>query len=55
MNAADGLIEFPDNPIKTMSKSIMPSDYTWLVFTLAIVYLVVFYVWSRRKFINADL
>lgn len=55
MNAADGLLEFPDNPIKTMSKAIMPSDYTWLVFALAIIYLAVFYFWSRRKFINADL
>jgi ABC-2 type transport system permease protein len=55
MNAADSLLEFPDNPIKTMSKAVMPSDYTALVFALAITYLVIFYVWSRRKFINADL
>ena len=55
MNAADGLLEFPDNPIKAMSKAIMPADYTWLVFALAMAYLVIFYIWSRRKFINADL
>ena len=55
MNAADGLLEFPDNPIKTMSKAIMPTDYTWLVFALAMAYLILFYFWSRRKFINADL
>ncbi len=55
MNAADGLLEFPDNPIKTLSKAIMPADYTWLVFGLAIAYLILFYFWSRRKFINADL
>jgi ABC-type transport system involved in multi-copper enzyme maturation permease subunit len=55
MNAADGLLEFPDNPIKTMSKAIMPSDYTLLVFALAMAYLILFYLWSRRKFINADL
>lgn len=55
MNAADGLLEFPDNPIKTMSKAIMPADYTWLVFGLAMAYLIMFYFWSRRKFINADL
>lgn len=55
MNAADALLEFPDNPIKSMSKAIMPSDYTWLVFVLAMLYLVIFYIWSRRKFINADL
>ncbi len=55
MNAADGLLEFPDNPIKSMSKAIMPTDYTWLVFALAMAYLILFYIWSRRKFINADL
>lgn len=55
MNAADGLLEFPPHPLKTMSKAVMPSDYTWIVFALAIAYLILFYVWSRRKFINADL
>jgi len=55
MNAADALLEFPDNPIKTMSKAIMPTDYTWVVFALAISYLAIFYYWSRRKFIHADL
>jgi ABC-2 type transport system permease protein len=55
MNAADGLLEFPPHPLKTMSKAIMPSDYNWLVFALAMAYLMLFYIWARRKFINADL
>jgi ABC-2 type transport system permease protein len=55
MNAADGLLLFPDNPIKAMSKSIMPADNTWLVLALALAYLFIFYYWARRKFINADL
>ncbi len=55
MNAADGLLAFPDNPIKSMSKSIMPADYTWLVLALALAYIVLFYFWAKRKFINADL
>ena len=55
MNASDGLLAFPDNAIKSMGKMIMPTDYTWVVFTLAIAYLVLFYLWSRHKFINADL
>ncbi|GAB2827648.1 ABC transporter permease [Ferruginibacter profundus] len=55
MNAADGLLAFPDNPFKTMSKVIMPSDYTWLVLALAIGYLVLFYFWASKKFINSDL
>jgi ABC-2 type transport system permease protein len=55
MNAADGLLEFPDNPIKSMGKMVMPTDYTWVVFTLAIAYLIIFYMWSRNKFIKSDL
>jgi hypothetical protein len=55
MNAADGLLEFPPHPLKTMSKAVLPSDYAWIVFALAMAYLVIFYLWSRRKFINADL
>lgn len=55
MNAADGLLTFPDSPLKTATKTLMPSNYTWLTLGLAILYLVIFYVWSRRKFINADL
>ncbi len=55
MNAADGLLGFPSNPIKTMSKAIMPTDYNYLVMALALIYLCIFYMWARRKFINADL
>ncbi len=55
MNAADSLLQFPDNPIKSLSKSMMPTDHTWLAFTLAITYLVIFYFWSRKKFMSADL
>jgi ABC-type transport system involved in multi-copper enzyme maturation permease subunit len=55
MNAADSLLAFPENPIKTLSKRIMPTDFTWIALCLALAYIVIFYVWSRRKFINADL
>lgn len=55
MNAADGLLEFPDNAVKSISKSIMPDDITWLVFSLAIVYLLLFIFWARTKFIKSDL
>jgi hypothetical protein len=55
LNASDGLLEFPDNAVKTMSKAIMPQDITWLVFTLAIVYLLLFFFWARHKFVKADL
>ena len=55
MNAADGLLSFPDNPLKSMVKNAMPTDYYWIVFPLAIFYLLFFIWWSRRKFMKADL
>lgn len=55
LNAADGLLEFPENTIKTLSKSVQPQDIYWLVFALAIGYIALFLWWSRRKFIKADL
>lgn len=55
MNAADSLLAFPDNPVKSLSKSIMPTDYTWIALSLAVLYLALFYFWSRKKFVTADL
>lgn len=55
LNAADGLLEFPENSIKSLSKTIMPQDLTWLVFALAIIYLVLFYLWAKRKFVKSDI
>lgn len=55
MNASDGLLSFPDNPLKSMAKQAMPSDYTWLVAALAITYLVLFIMWSRKRIIKSDL
>ena len=55
MNAADGLLTFPDNSLKTLAKSSLPTDYTWLVGALALIYLLLFIFWSRKKFIRSDL
>jgi ABC-2 type transport system permease protein len=55
MNASDGLLTFPDNPLKSMTKNILPTDYYWVVISLAILYLVVFIWASRRRFISSDL
>jgi ABC-2 type transport system permease protein len=55
LNSADGLLEFPDNAVKSFSKAIMPQDITWLVFALAIVYLALFFLWAKGKFVKADL
>lgn len=55
MNAADGLLTFPDNPLKSFTKNILPTDYFWVVISLAIAYFILFVVWSRKKYLNADL
>lgn len=55
MNASDGLLTFPDNPLKSITKSVLPTDYTWLVIALALGYLAFFIWFSRRLFIKRDL
>lgn len=55
MNAADGMLTFPDNPLKSFTRNILPTDYFWIVLPLAITYLILFVWWSRRKYMQADL
>jgi hypothetical protein len=55
MNASDGLLTFPDNPLKTIAKSALPTDYTWLVACFAIAYLVLFFWLSKRNYLKKDL
>ena len=55
MNAADGLLTFPDNPLKSFTRNILPTDYFWVVIVLAISYFILFVLWSRKKYLNADL
>ncbi|MEO7769332.1 MAG: hypothetical protein ABIS01_18005 [Ferruginibacter sp.] len=55
MNAADGLLTFPDNPLKSMAKGVLPTDYTYIVWTLSVVYLILFYWWSNNRILKTDL
>ncbi|MEO6231800.1 MAG: hypothetical protein ABJB11_10565 [Ferruginibacter sp.] len=55
MNSADGMLTFPENPLKSLAKGVMPTDYTWLVLSLAIAYLVLFYWWSINRMVKTDL
>jgi ABC-2 type transport system permease protein len=55
MNAADGLIPFPNNPLKSLVESKLPTDYTYVVLAFAIAYLALFIWWSRAKYLKADL
>ena len=55
MNASDGLLTFPDNPLKSMAKSALPTDYYWVVIGFVIIYLFFFIWFSRRRFMKSDL
>lgn len=55
MNASDGLLTFPDNPLKSIAKAALPTDYYWVVIGCAVFYLALFIWISRRRFINSDL
>ncbi|HOZ77730.1 MAG TPA: hypothetical protein PLY34_07025 [Ferruginibacter sp.] len=57
MNASDALLTFPKNVVTDMAKnsSVAPHTYSWLIFGLAILYLAIFYVWSRSRIIKTDL
>ncbi len=55
MNAADGLLIFPDNPIKSFAKGISPTDYIWVVLAFAIFYIALFIFWSYKKYIKTDI
>lgn len=55
MNASDGLLTSPLDQFEGMTKSIIPTDNNMLVLAFALVYLVLLYLWSKRKMIKADL
>jgi len=55
MNASDGLIYSPLASLNKMAAAVMPSDFTWLVLSLAIGYLVLFIFWSKSRLIKKDL
>ncbi len=55
MNASDGLLYSPFDSITGLANKILPADYTWLVLSLAIVYLALFYFWSERRMVKSDL
>ena len=55
MNAADGLLYSPFDSFTNLANRILPADYWWLVFSLAIIYLALFYYFSERRMIKSDL
>ena len=55
MNASDGLLYSPFATLTKIAGNKLPADYTWLVFTLAICYLALFFLWAKRNFIKRDM
>ncbi len=55
MNSADGMLTFPDNPIKGLAKGVLPTDYPLLVLGLSIGYIILFYWWSMNRMVKTDL
>jgi len=55
MNASDGLLTFPDNPLKSIAKSQLPTDYYWIVLALTVTYVILFAWLSKRSFLRSDL
>jgi hypothetical protein len=55
MNASDGLLTFPDNPLKAIAKTTLPTDYTYVVVAFAVAYVVLFYWLGRKKIVQKDL
>jgi ABC-2 type transport system permease protein len=55
MNAADGLLTFPENPMSSTANKAFPTDFVYIIFTMAIVYIVLFTWASWRKYNTADI
>ena len=55
MNASDGLLTSPFQRFEGLASKFLPSNIDWLVLSLAIAYLGLFYWWSRKKMLGSDL
>jgi ABC-2 type transport system permease protein len=57
LNSSDSLVHFPKNAVSDMAKnaSLMPHEYMYVSLAFALLYITVFYVWSRSRIIKTDL
>ena len=55
MNSSDGLLLFPENPLKGMTGNALTTDYFWITLAFSLAYLALFIWWSRKRIINTDL
>jgi hypothetical protein len=57
LNSSDALLRIPHTAIGDMAKNarVMPHDYMYVSLVLALVYLFIFYFWSRNRILKTDL
>ena len=55
MNAADGLLTFPENPMSSMANKAFATDFIYVILAFAIAYIILFILWSRNKYMTMDL
>lgn len=55
MNASDGLLFFPSNPLKEMAAENMPTQHIYVGLIFATGYLLLFYFLSKRNLLKKDL
>lgn len=55
MNASDGLLTFPSNPLKEMATERMPTPNIYAGLAFAVIYLLLFYFLSKRNLLKKDL
>lgn len=57
LNASDSLVHFPKNAVSDMAKNVnkLPTEYKYISLTLVLIYLSIFYTWSRNRILKTDL
>ena len=56
MNASDGLLHFPKNPVTDLVKdATTPADFMKVGLGAALLYLVLFFYWSNNRMLKTDL
>lgn len=55
MNAADGLLNFPQNPLSSTASKMFATDFIYVMLAFAIAYIILFGLWSRKKYMTADI
>ena len=55
LSSSDGLLTFPDNPLKSIAKTALPAEFVYIIAAFAVGWLALFIWWSRKRFIRSDL